>query len=290
MKRLLFLLAGLLCCAAAGAQDIILLRNADEVKATVTEITDSQILYKVWGGSDAVLSIPRAEVFSVTYQNGEKEFFMEDRAIGKTAVAVDYPWPEVSRSYRPGEMFDENGLRGLVISVTDEGRHGLLLSLDCSKATWSRTVGENRCVEVAIGTTDSNDGWINRQTWARLVVTGALETDDHPAFAGCEELGLGWYLPAEQELGGLWALLNLDMTQSLGLGALSRAHKRFKELIEPYGGDTGGLIYFMMLWSSTEESASNAYLCTGRNFSRAKPVRAGMAKWEKFCVRAVHKF
>lgn len=83
MKRLLFLLAGLLCCAAAGAQDIILLRNADEVKATVTEITDSHILYKVWGGSDAVLSIPRAEVFSVTYQNGEKEFFMEDRTVGK---------------------------------------------------------------------------------------------------------------------------------------------------------------------------------------------------------------
>ena len=43
----------------------ILLRNADEVKAEVREITDSHILYTLWGGSDKVLSC-RAEVFSVT--------------------------------------------------------------------------------------------------------------------------------------------------------------------------------------------------------------------------------
>lgn len=36
----------------AEAQDVILLRNADEVKAEVREITDSHILYTLWGGSD----------------------------------------------------------------------------------------------------------------------------------------------------------------------------------------------------------------------------------------------
>ena len=57
------MLAALLWWGGAEAQDVILLRNADEVKAEVREITDSHILYTLWGGSDKVLSLPRAEVF-----------------------------------------------------------------------------------------------------------------------------------------------------------------------------------------------------------------------------------
>ena len=53
MRRLLFMLAALLWWGGAEAQDVILLRNADEVKAEVREITDSHILYTLWGGSDA---------------------------------------------------------------------------------------------------------------------------------------------------------------------------------------------------------------------------------------------
>ena len=45
MRRLLFMLAALLWWGGAEAQDVILLRNADEVKAEVREITDSHILY-----------------------------------------------------------------------------------------------------------------------------------------------------------------------------------------------------------------------------------------------------
>ena len=45
------MLAALLWWGGAEAQDVILLRNADEVKAEVREITDSHILYTLWGGS-----------------------------------------------------------------------------------------------------------------------------------------------------------------------------------------------------------------------------------------------
>ena len=48
------MLAALLWWGGAEAQDVILLRNADEVKAEVREITDSHILYTLWGGSDKV--------------------------------------------------------------------------------------------------------------------------------------------------------------------------------------------------------------------------------------------
>ena len=42
------MLAALLWWGGAEAQDVILLRNADEVKAEVREITDSHILYTLW--------------------------------------------------------------------------------------------------------------------------------------------------------------------------------------------------------------------------------------------------
>ena len=86
------MLAALLWWGGAEAQDVILLRNADEVKAEVREITDSHILYTLWGGSDKVLSLPRAEVFSVTYQNGEKELFVgDDSGATGPVTAADYP-------------------------------------------------------------------------------------------------------------------------------------------------------------------------------------------------------
>lgn len=88
------MLAALLWWGGAEAQDVILLRNADEVKAEVREITDSHILYTLWGGSDKVLSLPRAEVFSVTYQNGEKELFVgDDSGATGPVTAADYPCP-----------------------------------------------------------------------------------------------------------------------------------------------------------------------------------------------------
>ena len=125
------MLAALLWWGGAEAQDVILLRNADEVKAEVREITDSHILYTLWGGSDKVLSLPRAEVFSVTYQNGEKELFVgDDSGATGPVTAADYLWPRVTKSYRPGDLFDEDGIRGIVISTTDNGRHGLILSLE----------------------------------------------------------------------------------------------------------------------------------------------------------------
>lgn len=97
------MLAALLWWGGAEAQDVILLRNADEVKAEVREITDSHILYTLWGGSDKVLSLPRAEVFSVTYQNGEKELFVgDDSGATGPVTAADYPWPRVTKRLPPG--------------------------------------------------------------------------------------------------------------------------------------------------------------------------------------------
>ena len=86
---------------------MILLRNADEIKTRVTEITETDVLCKMWDDPAKMLRIARAEVFSITYANGERELFAEEKS-----AAADYPWPAVTRSYRPGDLFDEDGVRG----------------------------------------------------------------------------------------------------------------------------------------------------------------------------------
>lgn len=47
----------------ARAQDVILLRNAEEIRAEVREVTDTHLIYRLWDGPDEVLMLPRSEVF-----------------------------------------------------------------------------------------------------------------------------------------------------------------------------------------------------------------------------------
>ena len=206
MGRVWLLLVAAVWCSGARAQDVILLRNAEEIRAEVREVTDTHLIYRLWDGPDEVLMLPRSEVFSVTYRNGTQDFFMTDRAV---SAAAEYPWPAVTKSYRPGDLFDEDGVRGLVISVTDGGRHGLLLSLDQAELPW---VGEaNRQIlagtvemisgwtevryayhgGVALGTTDCSDGWNNRLRLLEALPSIGFALSDYPAFAPVRRRGRG---------------------------------------------------------------------------------------------------
>ena len=48
MKKMLLFLTALAAWHGVAAQDVILLRNADEIKARVTEITETDVLCKMW--------------------------------------------------------------------------------------------------------------------------------------------------------------------------------------------------------------------------------------------------
>ena len=134
MKQLLSFIVCCLIGASSAAQDIILKRNAEQIEAVVKEITDTDVKYRKFTHTEGVTySIRRSEVFSITYENGTKDLFADEKP---QAVAASYPYPPVSRSYSLGELFDEGGIRGIVIRVSEDGRHGLLLSLVEGKAAW----------------------------------------------------------------------------------------------------------------------------------------------------------
>jgi uncharacterized protein (TIGR02145 family) len=76
MKKLLTLFAALFCCLCASAQDVILKKDGNEIKAKVLEITDSEIKYKDFDLQNGTIrNIPIDEVFMITYQTGKKELF-----------------------------------------------------------------------------------------------------------------------------------------------------------------------------------------------------------------------
>ena len=94
MKHLIFVL--LLSGASVYAQDIITLRNGDEIKARVLEISSSEIRYKRFdnlGGATVV--IPRIDVFFINYEDGTREIITP---LSKPSEAIDISRSDVSQN------------------------------------------------------------------------------------------------------------------------------------------------------------------------------------------------
>ena len=72
MKILFFIL--FLTGISLYAQDVITLRNGDEIKAKVTEISSSEIKYKRFDNLDGpTIVVSKSEVFAINYENGTRD-------------------------------------------------------------------------------------------------------------------------------------------------------------------------------------------------------------------------
>jgi len=70
-----FILTLFLSCISICAQDVITLRNGDEIKAKVTEISSNEIKYKRWfeKSDGPTIVISSADVFFIDYEGGTRE-------------------------------------------------------------------------------------------------------------------------------------------------------------------------------------------------------------------------
>ncbi len=79
-------------------QDIIIKRNGDEIKARVSEITETTVKYKKWENIDGPLyNIDKVEVFKVKYENGQSDFF-GNVTEAKTAALPSVATPPITAS------------------------------------------------------------------------------------------------------------------------------------------------------------------------------------------------
>ncbi len=190
------------------------------------------------------------------------------------ALPVQY---ELKR-YVVGDYYDFNGVKGVVCKVTEDGLHGMVVSLDEVMIPWSvfrkpdlRTVGA----------VDRTDGRVNMEIVARYIAENGLSWDDFPAFKWCREQGEGWYLPAIDEV----LAIGNNFNGGTRMHYDRQARNRFNDALKEHGGKRmDRLVYY---FSSTEQDEKSVHTS---HMDMKPPYVVGIPKYNKFLVRAVHLF
>lgn len=294
------MLAGIAFMQSAMSQDIILLRTADEIRATVLEVGETEVCYRNYGDNNGPMRrIGRDKILRITYANGEKETFADVASSSDSASDVSYPYPAVSRRYAVGDLFSEGDVQGVVVAVDAEGRHGLIMSLlgDCLAYGTPLAARGNTGALIC---SDADDGWRNMVALEASMSKAGLSLDNFPAYAWCRSLGKGWYLPAINELKVL-AQCVLSQNEPKTLSDITRICKWVNNISMQYGGEDSIDWFFRtpMLWSSTEVSENFAYplawskckaVSSGLGYPSHNPNTEGYVKNAPLHIRAFHKF
>ena len=302
MKKLLFVLFAVWCGAmTAAAQDLIVKTDASQVEARVLEISPDAVRYKRFSNPDGpTYVLPVAEIRYIRYANGEVEYYAkevpaepltparsageaQEQAAGETEAApqaeAPRPAPEyVLRRYEVGDLYDRDGVKGVVCIVSDEGTHGLVISLEQIHLTWS----EFRKPDLrTVGAGNRTDGEENMRTVEAYIAANGLSWDDFPAFKWCREQGEGWYLPSIDEL----LTIGHNYNGGSRMKNNRQARNKFNDALKDAGGKRmDRMVYY---FSSTEMDEKNAYTS---HTSLEPPYVVEIPKYNKFLVRAVHKF
>lgn len=182
------------------------------------------------------------------------------------------------RTYAVGDYYNLNGLKGIVYKLTEDGKHGMIVSIDSHKGAWSMAD-----VDVAIGCGDKNNGLINCQkVWA----LPALATD-YPGFQWVKQknnnatTGTIWYVPSIYELYDLYvAVCGTDGMKD-------------KAIFNKYMTDNKLPVIENELWSSMEATTGPTNMVRFIEFNKATSTIPEIASgknavWIYF--RAVHAF
>ena len=111
--------------------------------------------------------------------------------------------------YQVGDYYSENGKRGLVFQVSEDGYSGKIVSLNLGREEWCTV--ENI---PGVGAFSELNGAENMEAIKQIP---DWQTK-FPAFKWCADQGEGWYLPAKEELLTIVrnkALLNLELSYPL---------------------------------------------------------------------------
>lgn len=146
MKRTILLLFAALCgVLTAAAQDLIVKIDATKIEAKVIEITPDAVRYKRFSNPDGpTYVLPVKEIHYIQYANGEKEYYT--RTIPATPLTPATPATPtepapaatpaaepvqqtpggryVLKQYEIGELYDRDGVRGVICQLSDDGLHG----------------------------------------------------------------------------------------------------------------------------------------------------------------------
>lgn len=295
MKRTVLLLLAAICGVfTAAAQDVIVKTDEAKVEAKVTEITPQELRYKRFSNIEGpTYVLPLTDIWYIQYANGEKEFFTQPAPAAETipatpltpaktvipAIPLTPATPAYeSKTYKVGELYDKDGVKGVVCQVSEDGLHGMILSLDQIYLHWSSF----RKPDLRIAGADNRtDGQTNMEAVERYIAQNNLSWADFPAFEWCREKGEGWYLPSIDEL----LTIGHNYNGGTRMANNRQARNGFNDTLKGNGGERmDRLVYY---FSSTEKDDKEAFTS---HMGLEPPYVIEIPKYNKFLVRAVRKF
>lgn len=288
MKKTIILFLAVLCgLSSAVAQDLIFKTDASRIEVKVTEITPAEVRYKRFSNPDGpTYVLPVKDIRYIQYPNGEKEVFTTPETIPATPLTPATPvaqapvaaTPQAEKTYEIGDFYNEDGLTGVVCQLSEDRKHGLIISMQEIYLPWSTFKKEDFRT---VGAVERRDGVQNMKTVEKYIADNNLSWADFPAFDWCRKQGEGWYLPAIDELLVIGHLYN----GGTRMASDRRARNRFNDSLKENGGERmDRMVYY---FSSTEMDEKNAFTS---HMAIDPPYVIEIPKHNKFLVRAVHKF
>ena len=198
----------------------------------------------------------------------------------KPIQSVEATPAENETIYGIGDIYDKNGIKGVVIMLTDGGRHGLIMSLDEACLPWCNLHRKKQ--KKAMGASDRHDGMMNMLAIEKYIAENNLSWSNFPAFEWCRAKGEGWYLPSINEI---WSAGTIFLGGSR-VASNRKARKAFNDNIIVAGGSP--LSGIMIYHSSTEDKDARYALYSHMN-SEPPYINSGY-KADDIFVRAFHKF
>ena len=198
----------------------------------------------------------------------------------KPIQSVEVMPAEDETIYGIGDIYNKNGIKGVVVMLTDGGRHGLIMSLDEACLPWCNLHRKKQ--KRAMGASDRHDGMMNMLAIEKYIAENNLSWSNFPAFEWCRAKGEGWYLPSINEI---WSAGTMFLGGSR-VASNRKARKNFNDNITIAGGTP--LSGIMIYHSSTEDKDARYALYSHMN-SEPPYINSGY-KADDIFVRAFHKF
>ena len=304
MRTFLILVATLLTVNSVVAQDLLVKRNGEQMRVKILKITKKKVQFVRHGTELPVYTLPVSDIEYIEYPMGDRDVFNKSsvsaQAKETTAETAEekkfvrwhgaVPSPDgVSvivqeadqevKTYSIGDIYEKDGIKGIVVKLENGGASGVIMSLDESCKAWCTL---HRKKMTAMGAVDRADGEANMKAIEQYIEKNGLSWSDFPAFEWCRAKGEGWYLPSINEL---WAA----GTIYLG-GSRTATNRRFRKSFNARLEGAGGipLSGIMIYHSSTEDKDARYSLYSHMN-SEPPYVQSGYKADELF-VRAFKKF
>ena len=257
------------------AQDILVKRNGERLNVKVLSVAKKKVTYVRQGTDMPIYTIKVAEIEYIQYPMGDRDTFgkgamtttqkesVQGAELSKwhgavpapaeaqkvESVKAAEPAPQTqqeatSKTYAIGDIYSDGNIKGIVVLITDGGRHGTIMSLDEACLAWSTE--KNKTVGF-VGATNATDGVKNMEAVEAYIAKNGLSWDIFPAFKWCRDKGEGWYLPSLNEI---WSAGTMYLGGSR-IAAHRRVRKYFNEaLVEEGGKPLSNTMYY---YSSTED-------------------------------------